>query len=138
MSPEVLRFLGQLILAVVSGGVVVAVINAFLSPKTRAETRQIAQKTAQESIDQALEHLRADLADARLQITSAVTRADAAEQKADQAEANLDAIAARDRVLVAYLWDLMAWTKRYYEAGHPPGMKPPPEPPDAFESFPKP
>ena len=133
MNAEVIRFAGQLVVAVVSGGVLVAIINAFLSPKTRAETRSIAQQSAQETIDQALGTLRADLADARSQIDRAVARADKAEKKADDAEGMLDSIAARDRVILAYLWDLMAWSRRWYDGGHPPGMLPPPQPPHALD-----
>jgi outer membrane murein-binding lipoprotein Lpp len=135
MNPEVLRFLGQLVVAVISGGVVVAVINNFLSPKTKAETRDIAQKTAQSTIDAALENLRADLADAREEIREAKRRADLAEAKADDMEAKADAVMARDRVLVQYLWDLMGWTKRWYDQGHPPGVSPPPKPPEQLDSL---
>lgn len=135
MNSQALVLLGQLIVAVVSGGVLVAIINNFLSPKTKAETKSIAQKTAQETIDQALATLRADLLDARAQIDRAVTRADKAEHKADDAETKLDAVAARDRELVDYLWRLMTWTKRWYEQGHPPNMVPPPEPPAAIDEL---
>lgn len=135
MNPEALKFVGQLILAVMGGGVAVTIINNWLSPKTKAETRDIAQKTAQSTIDTALENLRMDLDDAREQIRKAIERADRAEKKADEMEARADAITARDRILTEYLWDLMSWTRRWYEAGHPPGMNPPPKPPTQVDEL---
>lgn len=137
-SAALLPILGQLAVAILGGGVVVAVINNFISPKTKAETKAIAQKTAQDTIDQALQNLRADLDDARSEIRLAKSRADEAERKADEMEAKADAVIARDRILVQYLWDLMGWTKRWYEQGHPPEISPPPKPPEQLDALLKP
>lgn len=119
MNPTALSALGTLLAAFGVGGVFVAIINTFLSPKARAEARQIARGTAREEIDMALATLRTDVNDAR-------TRADAAETRADEADTKYDRLLRDHRILIEHMWRLQLWARRYYEGGHPPGMAPPP------------
>lgn len=121
-----LQAVGSLLVAVGLGGVLVAIINTFLSPKARAETRAIAQGAAREEVAQSIATLRADVADARARAAAAEDRADRAEEHADASDAKYDSCMAQNRTLVEALWRYSAWSKMYYDAGHPPGMEPPP------------
>ena len=126
MSPQLLTALGIIGSALGVGGVLVAIVNTFLSPKTRAEAKQIARSIAKEELDLALETLRRDVNDARDRATKAEQRADRAEQRADESDQKQDELLAQYRIAIDHLWRLQLWARRYYEAGHPPGMPPPP------------
>lgn len=114
------ELLGAGLVTALLGGVVVAIIQHFLSPKTRAETRQIAAHTAQSVIDSALENLRRDLDDTRSRAKAAETRADEADQRADDAKAE-------NRILREHVSLLTSWAQRVYRAGVVKEDDPPPQ-----------
>lgn len=126
MTPSSAAAVGALLAALGVGSVLVTIINTFLSPKARAETRQIARGTAKEELDLALTTLRADVNDARDRAKAAEARADAAERRADDSDRKQDELLGQYRLAIDHLWRLQLWARRYYEAGHPPGMPPPP------------
>lgn len=126
--------IGQLVIAAVLGSLGVAVVQHVLSPKTRAETRQIASSTARDTVQFSIQRLEADIKRAVERADAAETRADAAEKRsqvadlrADEADAKYDRVMAQNRILIEHIWRLSAWVNRYYDAtNHPKGMEPPP------------
>ncbi len=107
--------IGQFLLAAGVGSVIVTILNNFLSPKTKAETRQIAQKTAQDAVDQALAQLRLDVADSRTRAERAEARADESDKRAELNERRVDAMVAERRILVEHVWRLNSWITRHWE-----------------------
>lgn len=112
--------LGQFILAIGIGTVIASVVQNIISPKTRAEAKQIAASVAQKTVDQALAAL-------ETRAVAAETRAQRAEERADEIGTKYDAVLAQNRIFVEHIWRLSSWINRYYDrVNHPAGMEPPP------------
>lgn len=129
---------GQLLIAAALGSLGVAMVQHFLSPKTRAETRQIASATARDEVKLSIDRLEADIKRATVRADAAEERANKAELRADQADTKYDALIAERRILLEHIWRLSSWVNRFYDSSnHPNGMEPPPvmnfepHPPDA-------
>lgn len=88
LNSEVAKLVGQLLVAVLGGGVVVAAIQNWLSPKAKAETRQIAQSVARQEVDDRIQNLKDS-------VTEAVSRADEAEKRADAQQERANKLAER-------------------------------------------
>lgn len=103
---------GQFAIALGLGGVIVAVIQNFLSPKTRAEARQIAASVAQKTVDQALAALEQRAVAAEARAEKLEQRATAAEVRADEADVKSDEAVAQVRRMTDVLWQCASYLRR--------------------------
>ena|SRR5690349_3197103 len=108
-----------------------ALVNAITSrPKVRSETMQIATQAATEQI----QNLRADNTDVRSRLketekknTQLEEKNDLLEQRVDAIEHENDTLKSEKRILVEFARRSTEWMAAWYDAGHPPGMAPPPQ-----------
>lgn len=101
-----------------------ALVNAITSrPKVRSETMQIATQAATDQI----KNLREDNSDVRARLKDAELKNTKCEERIDAIEAENDTLKGEKRILVEFARRSTAWMSAWYDAGHPPGMPPPPE-----------
>lgn len=96
---------GQFVIAVGMGGVIVAIIQNIISPKTRAEARQIAASVAQKTVDQSLQAL-------EIRARATKNRAETAEHRADESDVKADEAVAQVRRMTDVLWQCASYMRR--------------------------
>lgn len=94
MSPDILKFIGQLVLVFIGGGALVAAINNWLSPKAKAETRQIAQQAAQQEVNARIQNLKDAIDEANERADDSDRRATAAQTRADEISQRINTLQA--------------------------------------------
>lgn len=90
MTSEALKLVGQIAMAVIASGALVAAINNWLSPKVKKETQQIAAAVARQEVADRITNLKESLDEADERAEAAATRATAAEARANRLAKRLD------------------------------------------------
>ena len=110
-----------------------ALIKTFMErPKYRADAMTLVTNAATEQ----MKTIREDNVDVRARLAAVEVRQDATtklleetEDKLDFAERQNRTLARQNKALMAHIVRMHDWFNAYYQAGHPPGMLPPPQMP---------